>query len=43
MRMYNDRVDVLPDTDVEVRKSPATAFITELPRGPTRWRGTIYS
>ena len=42
MQLYSDRLDMLPDQDVEVPKPSATAFMADLRRDPIRWRATLY-
>jgi MFS family permease len=43
LRMYNDSLDMLPDTDVQVRKPRVTEFLADLRKDPIRWRASIYS
>jgi MFS family permease len=43
LRMYNDSLDMLPDTDIEVRKPQVTEFLADLCKDPIRWRASIYS
>jgi MFS family permease len=43
LRMYNDSLDMLPATDIEVRKPGVTEFLTDLRRDPIRWRASVYS
>ncbi len=40
--MYGDRLDMLPDEDVTVRKPRAAAFLADTRRDPIRWRATLY-
>jgi predicted MFS family arabinose efflux permease len=42
-QMYNDSLDMLPDTDIEVRKPPVTEFLADLRKDPIRWRASLYS
>jgi MFS family permease len=42
IKMYNDRLDMLPDTDVVIPKPRPTAFLADLRRDPIRWRATLY-
>ncbi len=42
-RMYNDTLDMLPDTDIEVKKPRVTEFLADLRKDPIRWRASIYS
>jgi MFS family permease len=42
-QMYNDGLDMLPDTDVIVRKPPVTEFLADLRQDPIRWRASIYA
>jgi MFS family permease len=42
MKMYNDRLDMLPDQDVVVAKPRPTAFLADLRKDPIRWRATLY-
>src|SRR5579883_704758 len=41
-RMYDDRLDMLPDHDVVLPKPRTTAFLADLRRDPIRWRATLY-
>jgi hypothetical protein len=41
--MYNDSLDMLPDTDITVRKPRVTEFLADLRKDPIRWRAAIYS
>jgi predicted MFS family arabinose efflux permease len=43
LRMYNDSLDMLPDTDITVRKPRVTEFLADLRKDPIRWRAAIYS
>jgi MFS family permease len=43
LRMYNDSLGMLPDTDIEVRKPPLMEFLADLSRDPIRWRASLYS
>ncbi len=42
MKLYNDRLDMLPNEDVAVTKPRPTAFLREISKDPIRWRATIY-
>ena len=41
-RMYDDRLDMLPDQDVKVAKPNPTAFLADIRQDPIRWRATLY-
>jgi MFS family permease len=41
-RMYDDRLDMLPDQDVKVAKPHPTAFLAHIRQDPIRWRATLY-
>jgi MFS family permease len=41
-RMYDDRLDMLPDQDVKVVKPHPTAFLADIRQDPIRWRATLY-
>ncbi len=41
-RMYDDRLDMLPDQDVKVTKPRPTAFLADIRQDPIRWRATLY-
>ena len=41
-RMYDDRLDMLPDQDVKVVKPNPTAFLADIRQDPIRWRATLY-
>jgi MFS family permease len=43
LRMYNDSLDMLPATDIEVRKPAVTEFLADLRKDPIRWRASMYS
>jgi MFS family permease len=43
LRMYNDGLDMLPNTDIEVQKPRVTEFLADLRKDPIRWRASIYS
>jgi predicted MFS family arabinose efflux permease len=43
LRMYNDRLDMLPNVDIAVRDPPLTEFLADLRKDPIRWRASIYS
>lgn len=40
--MYGDRLDMLPDEDIEISRPRATAFLADLRRDPIRWRATLF-
>lgn len=40
--MYGDRLDMLPDEDIEIPRPRATAFLADLRRDPIRWRATLF-
>ena len=42
MDMYSDKLDMLPDQDIEVPKPRPTAFLADIRRDPVRWRATLY-
>ncbi|HYZ64532.1 MAG TPA: MFS transporter [Acetobacteraceae bacterium] len=42
MELYSDRLDMLPDQDVEIPKPKPSAFLADLRRDPIRWRATLY-
>jgi MFS family permease len=42
MKLYHDRLDMLPDEDVPVTKPRPTAFLRDISQDPVRWRATIY-
>ncbi len=41
-RMYDDKLDMLPDQDVKVTKPRPTAFLADIKQDPIRWRATLY-
>ena len=41
-QMYNDRLDMLPDHDIEVARPRPAAFLADIGRDPIRWRATLY-
>jgi MFS family permease len=41
-QMYGDRLDMLPDQDVDVPKPHPTAFLADIRKDPIRWRATLY-
>ena len=43
LRMYNDNLDMLPNTDIKLRKPPVTEFLADLRKDPIRWRATLYA
>jgi predicted MFS family arabinose efflux permease len=40
--MYGDRLDMLPDEDVEVPRPSPTAFLADIRKDPIRWRATLF-
>lgn len=42
MDMYGDRLDMLPDEDVEVPRPGPLAFLRDIRKDKTRWRATLY-
>jgi MFS family permease len=42
MKMYSDRLEMLPDQDIEIDKPTPSAFLADLRRDPIRWRATLY-
>ena len=40
--MYGDRLDMLPDEDIEIPRPRATAFLADLRQDPIRWRATLF-
>jgi predicted MFS family arabinose efflux permease len=40
--MYGDRLDMLPDEDVEIPRSRPTAFLADIRKDPIRWRATLF-
>jgi MFS family permease len=42
VRMYGDRLDMLPAMDLAVPKPRPTAFLADIRRDPIRWRATLY-
>ena len=40
--MYGDRLDMLPDEDVEIPKPRPAAFLADIRRDPIRWRATLF-
>jgi hypothetical protein len=40
--MYGDRLDMLPDEDVEVLRPSPTAFLADIRKDPIRWRATLF-
>jgi predicted MFS family arabinose efflux permease len=40
--MYGDRLDMLPDTDVEIPRPRPTAFLADIRQDPIRWRATLF-
>lgn len=41
-RMFEDRLDMLPDQDVAVPQPRATEFLADTRRDPIRWRATLF-
>ena len=41
-QMYNDRLDMLPDHDIEVARPRPAAFLADIGRDPIRWRAMLY-
>lgn len=42
IKMYDDRLDMLPDHDIEVPHPRPAAFLADIRRDPVRWRATLY-
>jgi predicted MFS family arabinose efflux permease len=42
-RMYGDRLEMLPNTDMVIAKPPVSAFFADLRSDPIRWRASLYS
>ncbi len=42
-QMYGDSLDMLPNTDVVIRKPPVMEFLADLRKDPIRWRASIYA
>jgi MFS family permease len=40
--LYGDRLDMLPDEDIQIPKSRPTAFLADIRRDPIRWRATLF-
>ena len=40
--MYGDRLDMLPDEDVEIPRPRPTAFLADIRKDPIRWRATLF-
>jgi MFS family permease len=40
--MYGDRLDMLPDQDVEIPRAQPTAFLADIAKDPIRWRATLF-
>jgi predicted MFS family arabinose efflux permease len=40
--MYGDRLDMLPDADVDIPRPRPTAFLADIRRDPIRWRATLF-
>jgi MFS family permease len=40
--MYGDRLDMLPDEDVQVDRPSPTAFLADIRKDPIRWRATLF-
>ncbi len=41
-RMFGDKLDMLPDTDIVVPRARPSAFLADISKDPIRWRATIY-
>jgi MFS family permease len=41
--MYGDSLEMLPNTDITIRKPPLSEFLADLRKDPVRWRASIYS
>ena len=41
-RLYNDRLEMLPDETIPVAKPRPSEFLAEIRQDPIRWRATIY-
>jgi MFS family permease len=42
LTMYSDKLDMLPDQDIEIEKPKPSAFLADLSKDPIRWRATVY-
>ncbi len=40
--MYGDKLDMLPDEDIEVAKPRPAAFLADIRKDPIRWRATLF-
>ncbi len=40
--MYGDRLDMLPDEDVQIPRPRPTAFLADIRKDPIRWRATLF-
>ena len=40
--MYGDRLEMLPDQDVEIPGSRPSAFLADIRKDPIRWRATLF-
>ena len=40
--MYGDRLDMLPDEDIQVAQPSPTAFLADIRKDPIRWRATLF-
>jgi predicted MFS family arabinose efflux permease len=40
--MYGDRLDMLPDEDVDLPRPRPTAFLASIRKDPIRWRATLF-
>ncbi len=40
--LYGDRLDMLPDEDIQIPKSRPTAFLADIRRDRIRWRATLF-
>jgi MFS family permease len=41
-RLYNDRLDMLPDGTIAVAKPRPSEFLADIRQNPIRWRATLY-
>jgi MFS family permease len=40
--MFNDKLDMLPDSDIVVPRPRPTAFLADISKDPIRWRATLF-
>ena len=40
--MYGDRLEMLPDEDVQIPRQRPTAFLADIRKDPIRWRATLF-